>query len=81
MILTALEKGSFPFNIQYLVKFTGDIKLKAVSNIPEDRSKAQNNLDKLEYWAETNKKKCNRSKYKVLYLAMEKIFKAGCRKQ
>lgn len=81
MILTALEKSSFPLSIQYLVRFTGDTKLKAVSNIAEDRSKTQNNLDKLEYWAETNKKKCNGSKYKVLYLAMEKVFKAGCRKK
>ena len=70
MIFTALEKGSFPFNIQYAVKFAGDTKLKVVSNTAEDRSKNQIILTS---W-KTNKKKCNRSKYKVLYLAMDKDF-------
>lgn len=74
LILFALENGSFPFDIQYLIKFAGDTKLKAVSNKAEDRSQTQNNLDRLEYWAETNKMKYHRSKYKILYLAMCKDF-------
>uniref|UniRef100_A0A8D0LA43 Ankyrin repeat and death domain containing 1B n=1 Tax=Sphenodon punctatus TaxID=8508 RepID=A0A8D0LA43_SPHPU len=49
-----------------LIKFADDTKLGGIANTLEDRNKIQNDLHKLENWAETNKIKFNRDKCKVL---------------
>uniref|UniRef100_A0A803TGS1 Reverse transcriptase domain-containing protein n=1 Tax=Anolis carolinensis TaxID=28377 RepID=A0A803TGS1_ANOCA len=49
------------------IKFADDTKLGGIANTPEDRSRIQNNLDRLERWAETNKMKFNRDKCKILH--------------
>uniref|UniRef100_A0A670HWE4 Reverse transcriptase domain-containing protein n=1 Tax=Podarcis muralis TaxID=64176 RepID=A0A670HWE4_PODMU len=51
-----------------LIKFADDTKLGGVANTPEDRITLQNDLDRLENWAKTNKMNFNREKYKVLHL-------------
>ena len=40
----------------------------ACYNTLEDRNKIQNDLDRLEHWAENNRMKFNRDRYKVLHL-------------
>uniref|UniRef100_A0A670JXF3 Reverse transcriptase domain-containing protein n=1 Tax=Podarcis muralis TaxID=64176 RepID=A0A670JXF3_PODMU len=49
-----------------LIKFADDTKLGGVANTPEDRITLQNDLDRLENWAKTNKMNFNREKCKVL---------------
>uniref|UniRef100_A0A803T6I5 Reverse transcriptase domain-containing protein n=1 Tax=Anolis carolinensis TaxID=28377 RepID=A0A803T6I5_ANOCA len=49
------------------IKFADDTKLGGIANTPEDRSRIQNDLDRLERWAETNKMKFNRDKCKILH--------------
>ena len=51
-----------------LIKFTDDTKLGGVANSPEDRIKIQNDLNRLESWAKTNKINFSRKKCKVLHL-------------
>uniref|UniRef100_A0A670K9H8 Reverse transcriptase domain-containing protein n=1 Tax=Podarcis muralis TaxID=64176 RepID=A0A670K9H8_PODMU len=51
-----------------LIKFADDTKLGGVANTPEDRITLQNDLDRLENWAKTNKMNFNREKCKVLHL-------------
>uniref|UniRef100_A0A670I6Y3 Reverse transcriptase domain-containing protein n=1 Tax=Podarcis muralis TaxID=64176 RepID=A0A670I6Y3_PODMU len=51
-----------------LIKFADDTKLGGVTNTPEDRITLQNDLDRLENWAKTNKMNFNREKCKVLHL-------------
>ena len=43
-----------------LVKFADDTKLSAIANTLEDRNKIQNDLDRLDNWAENNRMKFNR---------------------
>lgn len=50
------------------IKFVGDTKLEGIANMAEDSSSIQEDHDKLEYWAETNKLKFNREKCKTLHL-------------
>uniref|UniRef100_A0A803T2T7 Reverse transcriptase domain-containing protein n=1 Tax=Anolis carolinensis TaxID=28377 RepID=A0A803T2T7_ANOCA len=50
-----------------IIKFADDTKLGGTANTPEDRSRIQNDLDRLERWAETNKMKFNRDKCKILH--------------
>ena len=45
-----------------LTEFADDTKLGGVVNSPEDRIKIQNDLDRLESWAKTNKMNFNREK-------------------
>uniref|UniRef100_A0A670JFS2 Reverse transcriptase domain-containing protein n=1 Tax=Podarcis muralis TaxID=64176 RepID=A0A670JFS2_PODMU len=52
-----------------LIKFADDTKLGGVANTPEDRITLQNDLDRLENWAKTNKMNFNREKCKVLHLS------------
>ena len=51
-----------------LIEFVDGTKLVRIANTLEDRNKIQNNLDRLEDWAETNRMKSNRAKCKVLHL-------------
>uniref|UniRef100_A0A803SME4 Reverse transcriptase domain-containing protein n=1 Tax=Anolis carolinensis TaxID=28377 RepID=A0A803SME4_ANOCA len=51
-----------------IIKFADDTKLGGIANTPEDRSRIQNNLNRLEKWAKTNKMKFNRDKCKILHL-------------
>ena len=51
-----------------LVKFANDTKLSGLANTLEDRNKIQNDLDRLEHWAENNRMKFRRDKCKVLHL-------------
>uniref|UniRef100_A0A670IXP3 Reverse transcriptase domain-containing protein n=1 Tax=Podarcis muralis TaxID=64176 RepID=A0A670IXP3_PODMU len=55
-----------------LIKFADDTKLGGVANTPEDRITLQNDLDRLENWAKTNKMNFNREKCKVLHLGKKK---------
>uniref|UniRef100_A0A803T7N4 Reverse transcriptase domain-containing protein n=1 Tax=Anolis carolinensis TaxID=28377 RepID=A0A803T7N4_ANOCA len=50
-----------------IIKFADDTKLGGIANTPEERSRIQNDLDRLERWAETNKMKFNRDKCKILH--------------
>uniref|UniRef100_A0A803SMX6 Reverse transcriptase domain-containing protein n=1 Tax=Anolis carolinensis TaxID=28377 RepID=A0A803SMX6_ANOCA len=50
-----------------IIKFADDTKLGGIASTPEDRSRIQNDLDRLERWAETNKMKFNRDKCKILH--------------
>uniref|UniRef100_A0A803T570 Reverse transcriptase domain-containing protein n=1 Tax=Anolis carolinensis TaxID=28377 RepID=A0A803T570_ANOCA len=50
-----------------IIKFADDTKLGGRANTPEDTSRIQNDLDRLERWAETNKMKFNRDKCKILH--------------
>uniref|UniRef100_A0A803TIT8 Reverse transcriptase domain-containing protein n=1 Tax=Anolis carolinensis TaxID=28377 RepID=A0A803TIT8_ANOCA len=50
-----------------IIKFADDTKLGGIANTPEERSIIQNDLDRLERWAETNKMKFNRDKCKILH--------------
>uniref|UniRef100_A0A803TCZ3 Reverse transcriptase domain-containing protein n=1 Tax=Anolis carolinensis TaxID=28377 RepID=A0A803TCZ3_ANOCA len=50
-----------------IIKFADDTKLGGIANTPEDRSRIQNDLDRLERWAKTNKMKFNRDKCKILH--------------
>uniref|UniRef100_A0A803TCK4 Reverse transcriptase domain-containing protein n=1 Tax=Anolis carolinensis TaxID=28377 RepID=A0A803TCK4_ANOCA len=50
-----------------IIKFTDDTKLGGITNTPEDRSRIQNDLNRLERWAETNKMKFNRDRCKILH--------------
>uniref|UniRef100_A0A803SX30 Reverse transcriptase domain-containing protein n=1 Tax=Anolis carolinensis TaxID=28377 RepID=A0A803SX30_ANOCA len=50
-----------------IIKFADDTKLGGIANTPEDRSRIQNDLNRLERWAETNKMKFNRDKCKILH--------------
>uniref|UniRef100_A0A803T9P9 Reverse transcriptase domain-containing protein n=1 Tax=Anolis carolinensis TaxID=28377 RepID=A0A803T9P9_ANOCA len=50
-----------------IIKFADNTKLGGIANTPEDRSRIQNDLDRLERWAETNKMKFNRDKCKILH--------------
>ena len=45
-----------------LIKFADDTKLAGVANSPEDKIKIQNDFDRLESWAKTNKMNFNREK-------------------
>ena len=40
-----------------LVKFEDDTKLGGIANTLEDRNKIQNDLDRMEHWAEKKKQK------------------------
>ena len=51
-----------------LVKSVDETKLDGRANNQEDRKKIQNDLDRLEHWAENNRMKFNRDKCKVLHL-------------
>uniref|UniRef100_A0A670JAM0 Reverse transcriptase domain-containing protein n=1 Tax=Podarcis muralis TaxID=64176 RepID=A0A670JAM0_PODMU len=51
-----------------LIKFADDTKLGGVANTPGDRITLQNDLDRLENWAKTNKMNFNRETCKVLHL-------------
>uniref|UniRef100_A0A803SSX5 Reverse transcriptase domain-containing protein n=1 Tax=Anolis carolinensis TaxID=28377 RepID=A0A803SSX5_ANOCA len=51
-----------------IIKFPDDTKLGGIANTPEDRSRIQNELNKLERWGESNKMKFNRDKCKILHL-------------
>ena len=55
-----------------LSKFADDIKLNGVANTLEDRNKIQNDLDRLEHWAENNRMKFSMDKCKVLHLVKRK---------
>ncbi|XP_077772840.1 uncharacterized protein LOC114582471 [Podarcis muralis] len=55
-----------------LIKFADDTKLGGVAKTPEDRITLQNDLDRLENWAKTNKMNFNREKCKVLHLGKKK---------
>ena len=46
-----------------LVKFADDKKLGGIANTLEDRNKIQNDLDRMEHWAESNRMKFSRDKY------------------
>uniref|UniRef100_A0A803TIG3 Reverse transcriptase domain-containing protein n=1 Tax=Anolis carolinensis TaxID=28377 RepID=A0A803TIG3_ANOCA len=50
-----------------IIKFADDTKLGGIANTPEDRSRIQNDLDRLERWTENNKMKFNRDKCKILH--------------
>uniref|UniRef100_A0A803TJS6 Reverse transcriptase domain-containing protein n=1 Tax=Anolis carolinensis TaxID=28377 RepID=A0A803TJS6_ANOCA len=50
-----------------IIKFADDIKLGGIANTPEDRSRIQNDFNRLERWAESNKMKFNRDKCKILH--------------
>uniref|UniRef100_A0A803T1G7 Reverse transcriptase domain-containing protein n=1 Tax=Anolis carolinensis TaxID=28377 RepID=A0A803T1G7_ANOCA len=50
-----------------IIKFADDAKLGGIANTPEERSRIQNDLNRLERWAETNKMKFNRDKCKILH--------------
>uniref|UniRef100_A0A803THI8 Reverse transcriptase domain-containing protein n=1 Tax=Anolis carolinensis TaxID=28377 RepID=A0A803THI8_ANOCA len=52
-----------------IIKFADDTKLGGRANTPEDRSRIQNDLNRLERWAETNKMKFNRDKCKILHFS------------
>uniref|UniRef100_A0A670KJQ5 Reverse transcriptase domain-containing protein n=1 Tax=Podarcis muralis TaxID=64176 RepID=A0A670KJQ5_PODMU len=54
-----------------LIKCADDTKLGGVANTPEDRITLQNDLDRLENWAKTNKMNFNREKCKVLHLGIK----------
>ena len=57
-----------------------DTKLGGIANTLEDRNKIQNDLDRLQQWAENNRMKFNRDKYKVLNHKKRKqmhIYKMG----
>ena len=55
-----------------LVKSEDNRKLGELDNILEDRNKIQNDLDRLENWAENNRMKFNRDKSKVLHQGKRK---------
>uniref|UniRef100_A0A803TBS9 Reverse transcriptase domain-containing protein n=1 Tax=Anolis carolinensis TaxID=28377 RepID=A0A803TBS9_ANOCA len=50
-----------------IIKFADDTKLGGITKTPEDRNRIQNDLNRLERWAETNKMKFNRDKCKILH--------------
>ena len=50
------------------VKFADDTKMCRIANTLEDRNKIQNDLDRMEHWAESNRMKFNSDKCKVLHL-------------
>uniref|UniRef100_A0A803TJV1 Reverse transcriptase domain-containing protein n=1 Tax=Anolis carolinensis TaxID=28377 RepID=A0A803TJV1_ANOCA len=52
-----------------VINFADDTKLGGIANTPEDRSRIQNDLNRLERWAETNKMKFNRNKCKILHFS------------
>uniref|UniRef100_A0A803TK60 Reverse transcriptase domain-containing protein n=1 Tax=Anolis carolinensis TaxID=28377 RepID=A0A803TK60_ANOCA len=52
-----------------IIKFVDDTKLGGIANTPEDRSRIQNDLNRLERWVETNKMKFNRDKCKILHFS------------
>uniref|UniRef100_A0A803SNX3 Reverse transcriptase domain-containing protein n=1 Tax=Anolis carolinensis TaxID=28377 RepID=A0A803SNX3_ANOCA len=58
-----------------IIKFADDTKLGGIANTPEDRSRIQNDLDRLERWAETNKMKFNRDKCKILHFGRKNEIK------
>ena len=55
-----------------LVKITDDTKLGRIANTLEDRNKIQNDIDRIEHWAESNRMKFSRDKCKVLHLRKRK---------
>uniref|UniRef100_A0A803TZL7 Reverse transcriptase domain-containing protein n=1 Tax=Anolis carolinensis TaxID=28377 RepID=A0A803TZL7_ANOCA len=65
IIINDLDEG-LPGTI---IKFADDTKLGGIANTPENRSRIQNDLDRLERWAETNKMKFNRDKCKILHFS------------
>uniref|UniRef100_A0A803SZG5 Reverse transcriptase domain-containing protein n=1 Tax=Anolis carolinensis TaxID=28377 RepID=A0A803SZG5_ANOCA len=50
-----------------IIKLAEDTKLEGIANTPEDRSRIQNDHNRLERWAETNKMKFNRDQCKILH--------------
>uniref|UniRef100_A0A803TVT0 Reverse transcriptase domain-containing protein n=1 Tax=Anolis carolinensis TaxID=28377 RepID=A0A803TVT0_ANOCA len=50
-----------------IIKFADDTKLGGIANTPEDKTRIQNDFDRLERRAETNKMKFNRDKCKILH--------------
>ena len=55
-----------------LVKSADDTKLGGIPNTLEDRNKIQNDLDRMEHWAESNRMKFSRDKCEVLHLGENK---------
>ena len=51
-----------------LIKSVDDTKLAGIANTLEDRNNIQNDLNRLEHWAENNGMKFSRGKCKVLHL-------------
>ena len=51
-----------------LVKYADDTKLGGIPNTLEDRNTIQNDLDRMEHRAESNRMKFNRDKCKVQHL-------------
>ena len=45
-----------------LIKFADDTKLGGIANTLEDRNKIQNDLDRMEHWAKSNRMKFIRDK-------------------
>lgn len=54
-----------------LIKFVDDTKLGGIANTTEDRRSLQEDLDKMEYWAEINRMTFNREKCKVLHVGKD----------
>ncbi|KAF7243374.1 Adhesion G protein-coupled receptor L2 [Varanus komodoensis] len=51
-----------------IIKFSEDTKLGGIANTLEDRMKIQGDLDKLEYWAESNRMRFSKVKCQVFHL-------------
>ena len=64
-----------------LIKFADDTKLGGVGNTAEERIRFQNELNRLENWAQANKMNFNRDKCKVLHLGRKnQMHKYTCEK-
>ena len=55
-----------------LVRFADDTKFGGIANTLQDRNNIQNDLDRIEHWAESIRVKFKRDKCKLLHLGKNK---------